>query len=333
MDGLDLALTVFRYEEGVWSFEIVNSTTYSYPEEIYTRLKSATKSSPQIQHQIDIDFGVWIARQAHDFLNGEKVDLFAIHGHTLIHSPEQGVSWQLGSGRKIADSTGILTISNFRTEDIGLGGQGAPLVPLGDFLLFGEYDACLNLGGIANLSIKDLKTAGDICPCNQVLNYYANRLGHVYDAEGSLARVGHLDLEFYKAVESQNYFDLPFPKSLPNDFLSVDLLDTVEALTGLRTYVDFISDQVAKTLDQINTSKPRLLITGGGAFNSFLVEQIKSRLPAWQVILPSIDIVCQKEALIFGFLGLKKLLGEINVLSSVTGALSDTSSGVIHDPK
>jgi len=334
MDGLDLVKADFWKENEKWRFNIIGEgITITYSVDLFERLSSSANLSLSDQQQLDVDFGLWIGGHIKNFLGQEEVDVLAVHGHTLFHVPEEGVSWQLGAGEQIAAQSGILTVTNFRTEDITKGGQGAPLVPLGDFELFSEYDACLNLGGIANLSIKRQRIAGDICPCNQVLNYYASKLGKEYDEEGEFARSGAIDLHFYASLEANDFFQCSFPKSLPNHFLSSELLNTVTPLVGLRTYSDFIADQVVKSLLASDQSTGKLLVSGGGAFNSFLIELIQEKLSNWEVIVPSHDIVCFKEALIFGLLGLKRILGEINVLSSVTGAQSDSSSGTVHRPK
>lgn len=332
MDGLDLAMAVFLYEDQNWRFKIKKCQTFEYPEGLFRKLQHAPKTDLTEKKELDAAFGSWVAHQARSFLGPDTVDLMAIHGHTVEHNPEKGVSWQLGSGKRIAQETGILTITEFRTEDVLLGGQGAPLVPLGDFLLFNEYDACLNLGGIANVSIKESRLAGDVCPCNQVLNYYASQLGHEYDESGNMAREGHLHHGFLAKLNTFSYFKSPFPKSLPNQFLDEALLKSISPLDGLRSYTEFISEQIAKALNPIN-KKCKLLITGGGAFNTFLIELLEERLPNWDIQVPDETTISYKEAVIFGFLGLKKYLGEINVLCSVTGALHDTSSGVIHLPK
>ena len=332
MDGLDLALVTFKKDGQSWQFEIVKTETIAYPKEVYENLKSSTGSSSIEQHRIDEEFGYWIADQINYFLPVNNVDLLAIHGHTVIHTPEKGISWQLGSGEIIAKMTDIKTVTAFRSEDVKLNGQGAPLVPLGDFELFGQYDACLNLGGIANVSLKESKIAGDICPCNQVLNFYAEQVGQAYDDGGKMGRNGYVDLDFLSRLNAISYFKKPFPKSLPNQFLPRDLLASVNSLTGLKSYALFVAEQVAILLSDMDTNNKRLLITGGGAFNGYLVELISEKLSMWDIDIPSEEIISYKEAIIFGFLGLKKFLGEINVLSSVTGAKHDTSSGVIHLP-
>lgn len=336
MDGLDLTLVSFTLTNGFWTYEIIGSSTVSYNEHLHEQLRDSPTKSQSEKNDLDHLFGEWIGDQINLFLTqygNTKVDLLAVHGHTVMHAPHEGISWQLGSGQRIAEKTNIASVTDFRTADISEGGQGAPLVPMGDFVLFKEYDACLNLGGIANVSIRDKEMAWDICPCNQVLNFYANKLGFEYDKEGDLARGGVVSNELLEQIFQIDYFSKEGPKSLPNGFIPHHLLDTVDPSDGLRSYVEFIALQISKDLSFIKKESPKLLITGGGAFNSFLIERTRHYLSDWMVEIPNQELISFKEALIFAFLGLKRFRGEVNVQSSVTGASKDTSSGVIHFPK
>ena len=330
MDGIDLSLVEFE-NQGGWQFKVVSCNTIPYEKDLYERLSYAKTKSRQVQEALHAEFGDWIGITIKDFLDGMVPDLLAVHGHTLIHAPEEGISWQLGDGQRIASRTGVPTITEFRSQDVSIGGQGAPLVPLGDFELFRSYDACLNLGGIANVSVLESKTAWDICPCNQVLNFYSNKIGRPFDSEGAVAQSGQLDASFISELEEILFFKMQAPKSLPNDFLPNALLEKVDPIIGLRSYTEFIALQLAKDLRQATPG--RLLVTGGGAFNEFMVSRIKDLLAGWEVVIPNDQIISFKEALIFAFLGLKRLRGEINVLGSVTGATADSCSGLIHFPE
>ncbi|MDE0470673.1 MAG: anhydro-N-acetylmuramic acid kinase [Ekhidna sp.] len=330
MDGLDIALVSFRKGKN-WSFQIKNHKTIPYENQLYLRLKESPDTSYEHQRALDIDFGKWTGIKINKFIEGRAVDLISVHGHTLVHSPKNKISRQLGDGKTIAEVTNIQTVTSFRSEDIQKGGQGAPLVPLGDFELFLDFEACLNLGGIANISIRDEKSAWDICPCNQILNYYASKLGKAYDNEGQLAEKGKLDHEFVNKILKMPYFHLSPPKSLPNAFIKHSFLDLIDPRDGLRSYSEFIANQISADLKPYRNGK--LLVTGGGGFNNFLVSRIQKSLPDWKVVIPHTSIIAYKEALIFAFLGLKRILGEVNVLRSVTGAVSDSSSGTIHHPE
>jgi len=330
MDGIDLALVKFKNTDLI-DFTVEFAQTIAYPPEIFSLLSSAISKSKSIQNEIDELFGDWIAEQINTHFSSWKIDLVSVHGHTLIHDPIGGISWQLGNGQIIADKTGINCISNFRNKDISLGGQGAPLVPFGDFSLFEEYDACLNLGGIANISLKENKSAWDICPCNQVLNFYSKKLGFAFDKDGKFGRKGITDDFFLKELFTIKYFKEKPPKSLPNAFIDESILNSVSPLDGLASYYEFITQQVS--FDLKGNISGKMLITGGGAHNSFLVEKLKHAISGWIIIIPDEMIIDFKEAVIFAYLGLLKYKGKINTLASSTGASQDSSGGEINLPK
>ena len=331
MDGLDLVCSIFYLKNDEWNYLIEKCDTIPYEEGLFAELKNSPSLSLEKQQALDIKFGKWISEKINLFKSDLGfVDLLGVHGHTVIHEPHNGVSWQLGDGQTIAANCGIPTITDFRTLDIEHGGQGAPLVPYGDFTLFGEYDICLNLGGISNISLKANRIAWDICPCNQVLNFFSNQLGFPYDDGGELATKGRYDKSFYELISSNAYFSAPPPKSLPNNFVDQVLLLTVEPSDGLHTYTHVIVDQIVKSLPKGIDS--RMLITGGGAQNTFLIELLTKSLDRCEVVVPDKKLIDFKESIVFAFLALKRFKNEINVLSSVTGASKDTSSGVIHLP-
>ncbi|MEO9872741.1 anhydro-N-acetylmuramic acid kinase [Ekhidna sp.] len=333
MDGLDLAQVTFSLRKGFWDYEIEKCETIPYSKVIFAELKKSPLLEESEKKKIDSSFGKWIGEKIEGFvLDTPAVDLLAVHGHTSLHDPENGISEQLGNGEVIASACGIPTITEFRSRDVKLGGQGAPLVPVGDFDLFKEFDACLNLGGIANVSMKFNKTAWDICPCNQVLNHFSEKLGLPYDHEGRIAEKSSLDKLFYSEVANLDFFKQSPPKSLPNNYVSSEVLEKINPKTGLHTYVAIVSDLISQALN-LFPKKSKLLITGGGAFNTYLVEEISKRLIQWEVVIPDAKLISFKESLVFAFLGLKRFRNEINVLASVTGASKDTCSGVIHLPK
>lgn len=331
MDGLDLAYVNFKNTPNGWIYQLEKCCVIPYPINLFNRLKTASSQSKNHLRRLDVDFGQWISTCINEFIiNQTPPDLLGVHGHTVVHKPSEHVSWQLGDGSAISSETGIATVTEFRTLDVQEGGQGAPLVPFGDFHLFSSYDACLNLGGIANISLIENKTAWDICPCNQVLNYFAEKLGKAYDKNGDFAKSGKFDQAFYTKVSSLDYFEKAPPKSLPNNFIEESILKGVEPMNGLHTYSHIIADQVLQSLCESNGSK--LLITGGGAFNGYLIDLIRSKLENWDISASDSKLIEFKESLVFAFLALKRMRNEINTLASVTGASKDTSSGVIHLP-
>lgn len=335
MDGLDIVHVELCQKDDRWTYTIGEGETIQYDPSIYYKLKKSASKVKSEQELLDLEFGDWIGEKAIKFIQKHNLnlDFISVHGHTVIHEPENNISWQLGAGNEIAKKNGITTITDFRSKDISLGGQGAPLVPIGDFKLFNEYDACLNLGGIANISLKESQTAWDITPCNQVLNYYANQLGRPFDENGELARQGKVDQEFLNQIQRNDFFKSPPPKSLPNQFLGDELLNQILPQNGLRSMTEFIAMQIASDLSKVIIRNSKMLITGGGAHNDFLIERIKYYLPNWQTSIPTKDLIDFKEAIVFAFLGALRLSDEINVLSSVTGATKDSSSGVIHFAK
>ncbi|GAB4233897.1 MAG: anhydro-N-acetylmuramic acid kinase [Ekhidna sp.] len=332
MDGLDVAIVHFQFGGNAWSFKLERAETIAYPDTLFSRLAAAPGASLPAQKQLDEDFGAWIGSTLREFVADEPIALAAVHGHTIVHAPGDGISWQLGKGEVIANQLPLPVISDFRTKDIQLGGEGAPLVPYGDFQLFHAYDACLNLGGIANVSLRKQQIAWDICPCNQVLNSFSGKLGMAFDHNGTIASTGNLDEAFIRQIRELSYFHQPPPKSLPNHFIPSKLLN-LHPKNGLRSFTEFIALQIANDLQPYQAKNQKLLVTGGGAFNRYLIERIRHHLKSWEVILPEPDIINFKEAIIFAFLGLLRFRNEVNVLKSVTGATSDSSSGVIHLPK
>ena len=330
MDGLDLAEVSFELKNDRWGYLIHKTETIEYPTKLLERLKISSAENQASQQKLDKEFGKWISEQINGF-NESEIDLVAVHGHTVIHKPQNQISWQLGDGKIIANECNVPCITEFRTLDVQLGGQGAPLVPFGDFNLFSAYSACLNLGGIANISIRESGTAWDICPCNQILNYLAGQKGLLYDMDGELARKGSLMEELFNKIQKDHFFEQHPPKSLPNNYLSTDLFENINIEDGLHTYCHFVAQQIKKDLLNVNPGK--MLISGGGAHNSFLIQLIRRQLSEWKIEVPNEQLISFKESLVFAFLGLMKFRGEINVLSSVTGAAKDTSSGVIHFPK
>jgi len=260
------------------------------------------------------------------------------HGHTIFHRPEQNFTLQIGSGAVIASVTNCKVICDFRVQDVALGGQGAPLVPIGDQLLFGNYGFCLNLGGFANISFDKQKTrmAFDICPINIVLNHYTRKIGLEYDDKGVLASQGDLHMNLFNELNNLPFYTDEKPKSLGYEFVKETILPIIESYalpinTVLRTFIEHAAVQMVKVINSNMLNKNNeVLITGGGACNDFLMDRI-SYHSNLKIIVPDKEIIDFKEALIFAFLGLLKNQNEINCLQSVTGAIKDHSSGVVFD--
>jgi anhydro-N-acetylmuramic acid kinase len=261
----------------------------------------------------------------------KKTHYIASHGHTVFHQPEKGLTKQIGSGSILAAKTGINSICDFRTTDVALGGQGAPLVPIGDKLLFSEYDGCLNLGGISNISkqINNISIAYDISLCNIPLNFLAEQSGFKYDNEGALAKKGKVNSELLLALNKPDYFLKSDAKSIGFELFTEyykPLLEcsTITNIDKLRTMCEHIATQIAQNLKGLN----KVLVTGGGAKNSYLLELIKEKTDT-QIIIPDEQLIDFKEALIFAFLGYLRVHEYNNCMKSVTGASKNSCGGAI----
>jgi anhydro-N-acetylmuramic acid kinase len=263
-------------------------------------------------------------------------DAVASHGHTIFHQPQLMLTTQIGDGDAIAAETGLPVVFNFRNLDVALGGQGAPLVPIGDRLLFGQYDACLNLGGFSNISYEEpsgSRVAFDVCPCNMALNHLSRMEGLAFDKNGQLARSGTVDKALLAKMNALDYYRRPMPKSLGKEwfvsnFLPLFSSGTYDARTLLRTTVEHIAEQITWAIKGHSIST--MLVTGGGAHHAFLIQQIRHQRDTLDVIVPDDLIIDYKEALIFAFLGLLRLHGENNCLRSVTGARKDCCGGAVY---
>jgi anhydro-N-acetylmuramic acid kinase len=337
LDGIDLALVQFTSDDRHYTYNIIDAETLPYPELWQRRLADAFLSKPEDLVPLDKEYGAYLGQQVNNFVKKRNVrpDFVASHGHTIFHKPEQQYTLQIGDGQALADNCGLLTVNDFRSEDVSKGGQGAPLVPIGDKLLFGDYEICLNIGGIANLSYdwSGKRIAYDICIANQALNWLAQREGLVYDKDGMLARSGKVDSALLEALNDHRFYRQEPPKSLGREFFEnfqKQLLDKNDTADAIATFVEHIAQQVSWAVKHL--PKGKMLVTGGGARNNFLIERIRCHTQH-QVIIPDLQTIDYKEAVVFALLGLLRLEGHTNVLCSVTGAPSDSCSGRIWHPK
>ena len=340
LDGVDLAYIVFTVKNNKWEFEILESETISYPNDWLNKLKIAVDFPEAQLEKLNQDYTQLLATIISSFIEKydiKNLDAVCSHGHTILHQPQNGFTLQIGNLPEIATLINQTVVCDFRVQDVQLGGQGAPLVPIGDRILFSEYDYCMNLGGFSNVSFEKNKEriAFDISAVNTVLNFYANQLGFDYDDKGSISKTGTCNDDLLSKLNALDFYQKKYPKSLGFEFVKETILPLIESYTipledKLNTFTEHVALQIALALPNKNGS---LFITGGGAYNDFLIERIQYHLPEMKIIIPSAKILEFKEALIFALLGVLKLRGEINVLSSVTGAKSDHSSGMIYSPK
>lgn len=336
LDGIDLAAVEFTILDQKWSFKILEKETISYTENWVNQLKEAVTFSEEKLTQLNENYTILLGGIIKDFINKfhlEDIDAVCSHGHTILHQPQNGFTLQIGNLPTIAKIVGTKVVCNFRVQDVQMGGQGAPLVPIGDRILFSEYDYCLNLGGFSNISFEENnnRIAFDISPVNTVLNIYSNKLGLDYDDKGEISRFGKLNSDLLNELNALEYYSKPFPKSLGFEFVKEIVLPLIENYPiaiedKMHTFTEHIALQTAKVLPSKNG---KLLVTGGGAYNTFLMERMQFHLPSLKIIIPDAEILEFKEALIFALLGVLKLRDEINVLGSVTGAKKNHSSGLI----
>lgn len=336
LDGLDIAACLFQELLSGWNYEIIVAETFDYSPEWEKKLRQSHTLSGEELTMLDRHYGVYLGQQVRHFLNQHGINggLIASHGHTVFHSPGKGYTLQIGHGAYIAAETGLPVVTDFRSTDIALRGQGAPLVPIGDKLLFGEYSLCLNLGGFANLSFDQnrKRIAGDICPVNIVLNYLASKLGHTFDKNGDHGRKGIINHELLHALNNLDFYNTPLPRSLSREWVDeyiFPLFHTFPDSTNnhLHTFYEHIAFQISKYI----VPNSKVLITGGGAFNGFLMERL-SFFTSAELVKPTDQLIKFKEALIFAFIGHLRFQNKTNCLKSVTGASRDSCCGALYLP-
>lgn len=335
LDGLDICFVLFeKNENGRWKFKIQFAETFAYPEDWEYKLRNSIHLNSEELLGLNSNYGFYLGEKAKEFIGKytlENIDLIASHGHTVFHQPQKKLTLQIGDGRAIKILNQIPVVYDFRTQDVLMGGNGAPLVPIGDELLFSEFDACLNIGGFSNISFKKngKRIAFDICPVNIVLNKFAQTLGKNYDENGDFARNGRVNFEVMSLLNSLNFYQESPPKSLGIEWVNENIFPILSdeyPENILATFTEHAAFQIAEVFNR-NQLK-RILFTGGGTYNSYLIERIKSKTKT-EIIVPHKKIIDFKEALIFAFMGVLRMNNEINVLSSATGSSENHSSGIV----
>ncbi len=337
LDGIDLAYVHFKKSKK-WTFSIISTITIAYPAYWVKILSNINKDSEQKIKKYESDYIFFLGKIILDFIHKNsisEIDAICSHGHTVIHDPDKKITYQMGNQQSLADFLNIPLVCDFRSQDISLGGQGAPLVPIGDSFLFSEYNACLNMGGFANVSMLDngKMIAFDICSVNIVLNFLAKKKGLPYDDRGKLAQKGEKISGFLMDLEALDFYKQSPPKSLGIEWVHYYIFPLLKKYKNQKTedLIYTYSLHISNIVGQIFKKGVRVLTTGGGAKNTFLMELIKKR-SCGNFILPDIILIDFKEALIFGLLGVLKIRNEVNCLASVTGAPRDHSSGIIFYP-
>ena len=333
LDGLDICYAKFQ-NIATWEFEILKTETIPYSIEWKNHLQNAILLSAEDLLALDKEYGFYIGEKTQEFISKNNItdlDFIASHGHTVFHQPQRKFTLQIGDGRAIKLTTKKPVIYDFRSQDVLMGGNGAPLVPIGDELLFSQYDACLNLGGFSNISLQKnhQRIAFDISPVNVVLNYFAEKLGENYDENGDFARNGAINFKILEQLNALTFYQKPAPKSLGVEFVNSEIFPLLKDETPeniIASFTEHIAEQIAKVFNE-NQLKT-VLVTGGGTFNTYLLEKIREKSQT-ELIVPDENIINFKEALIFAFMGVLRLRNEVNVLCSATGSSENHCSGIL----
>lgn len=347
LDGLDIAFVELDEQGGRWRHTIIESTCVEYTAEWTARLTDPAKLTAIDFAQLHAEYGHYIGKTINQFITEKgleyRVGLIASHGHTAFHLPGS-FSFQLGDGAAIAAETGLPVVSELRSIDVALGGQGAPIVPIGEKLLFHNNRFFLNIGGIANISFNGNSSydAFDVCPANRVLNALSIQRGKSFDEDGNMASAGRIHEPLLDQLQALDYYQSNFPKSLGNEFgtdvvLPMIMSFDISTEDKLATYAEHIALQVAIAVSQliskrsIMLSDEKLLVTGGGAFNRYLITRIEAQLKPYSinVEVPDPETVNYKEALIMALFGALRWREEENIMSSVTGASRGSISGAL----
>ena len=344
LDGLDIAFVQLQENGGKWNYEILQADCHEYDSAWIARLKNAVNLNALDYQLLHTEYGHYLGKQINLFIEKNnlhhQVNLISSHGHTTFHLPQKLMTAQLGDGAAIAAETLLPVATDLRAMDVAFGGQGAPIVPIGEKLLLGDYTYFLNLGGIANISANtnDNFIAFDVCAANRVLNMLAEEKNMQFDEDGKIAAAGNVNNELLQKLNELEYYKRRYPKSLANDF-GIEIIFPIVKQSSLsiedamRTYVEHIGMQIKNAIVscQLSVVSGQLLVTGGGAFNSFLINRLKEILNEIniEVIIPDENLIKYKEALIMALMGTLRWREEYNVLASVTGARRNSIGGAL----
>lgn len=350
LDGVDIALCKFKKEKTGWQYQILASDCIAYPERWQVRLKHLPNQSALTFVKTHTYLGHYYGELINNFIQKHQIsviiDAVASHGHTVFHIPAKRITSQIGDGAAIAATTKLTTVTNFRLQDVAAGGQGAPVAPIVDKYLFPQHQFCVNIGGIANISCETQNgqiLGFDVCPANAVLNYWANKAGLAYDKNGQLAASATVNKKLLQDLNQLDFYAQPYPKSLGNEYGYQTLIPLMESYASLSiaeqlaSMAQHIAQQIAKSVQQISqqeqlviNKQASMLLSGGGAFNQYLVQQIRQYCHPLQVTCPDANTINYKEALLMAFMAVLRLQKQVNCLRSVTGATIDTVGGEVH---
>jgi len=333
LDGMDLAWCEFTEENGKWTYSIREARTIPCSATLRDRLVNVMQGSALELARLHCDMGKMIGDACREMVEGKSIDLIASHGHTIFHKPDEGLTTQIGCGAEIAARSGITTICDFRTMDVALGGQGAPLVPLGEKLLFPQYKTFLNIGGICNIAVHsaDRVVGYDVCIGNQALNFLAEEIGERYDRDGAMARSGEVNAALLQRLNALPFHAQAPPRSLGREWFGADVQPFISDVSitlkdRMRTVVEHMATIIGRS---VKNNPDAVLVTGGGAHNGYLMERISALCDA-RIEIPDRVTIEYKEALIFALLGVLRLRKEETALASVTGARQDSVGGAMY---
>jgi anhydro-N-acetylmuramic acid kinase len=345
MDGLDIAYCVLTEIGGQWQYVIEHAACVAFPEKIARQINAITQLPVPEFMKLHTAFGTWMGQQVNAFIDAHqlhhKVHIIGSHGHTAFHFPESNTSVQIGCGAALASVTGINVVSDLRAMDVSLNGNGAPIVPIAEKLLFADNQLCLNIGGICNISYRNndgAYFANDVCPANRVLNEVVSALNKTYDDKGIEASKGSVVLDVLQQLNTLDYYKKQGPKSLANELGTQIILPILQASGAsvqdqLRTMVEHIAEQIALQVQSLHQSNEsiNMLITGGGAYNDFLIACIQQKIIEFNVhiTIPAPLVIENKEALAMALIAVLRWREEINVMASVTGASRDSVGGAL----
>lgn len=348
LDGIDLAYCRFTTGTDLqFDWELILGETMPLPENWQARLAHLPTQNAVTFAKTHVYFGHFLAKTVNQFVEQHQItqlDFISSHGHTIFHNPDKRYTTQIGCGSAIAALTGYPVINDFRMQDIAINGEGTPIAPAADRYLYSDYDFCLNIGGIANITsqIQEDPIAFDISPANQLLNYLSGQLGFAFDNDGQIAASGNLLPELLQLLQGYPYYKSPPPKSISNEWIVSELLPILASFEAsiedkLHTVTQFIAIEVSNSLIRLTQDSShaeyRLMLSGGGSKNKYLIESIKSCLSGQlniELIVPSTETIDFKEAILMGLMGVLRVLNVPNCFSTVTGARFDTIGGAIH---
>jgi anhydro-N-acetylmuramic acid kinase len=336
LDGLDMAYVHFWQENDRWRYAILCAESLPYSREWQDKLRGAYQQTAEGLTALDAEYGRQLGAWVKAFVQRQRiaeVDFVASHGHTVFHRPELGYNLQIGCGAHLHAVAGLPVVCDFRTLDVACGGQGAPLVPVGDKLLFGQYDYCLNIGGFANVSFDDAagrRVAYDLCPANYCLNRLMRTRGEEYDRDGRTARSGTVNAALLAALNALEYYHRLPPKSLSQEWVDAHVTPLVAHCGDtLENTVATLTEHAACQIARPFRHGAHVLVTGGGAHNRHLLQRAQ-QYGHFHWVKPDPITIDFKEALVFAFLGLCRMEGIANCLQSVTGAARNLVSGQVY---